>query len=206
MIGVVTHTSRLDHASALADVVGASVVNVDNGSLGCDRNHRRVWQWLFQRADEWAIVLEDDAVPVPNFRTQLAQALKHAPTPLVSLYLGRMRPPWAQDHILTAVANAGDADWIVSNHMLHAVGYAVRVDLLPSLMSQPLNTPVDQHISAWAQTESIDISYPWPSLIDHADLPTIVDHPDGQPRPPGRVAWKTAAHPTWSQRSVTMRI
>lgn len=202
MIGIVTHTSRIDHAAALADVVGASVVSVDDGTMGCERNHQKVWRWLSQRTDDWAVVLEDDAVPVPGFRTQLAQALNHAPTPIVSLYLGRMRPPWAQDAILTAVTKASDADWIVSNHMLHAVGYAIKAELLPTIPRVGA-TPVDQHLSAWAPHP---ISYCWPSLLDHADLPTIVDHPDGQPRPPGRVAWKTAAHQIWSNRSVTMRI
>ena len=205
-LGVVAHITRLDHAEALAAQVNANLISVDDGLMGCDANHRRVWEKLAQTGADWAVVLEDDAVPVPDFAAQLHDGLTLAPTPVVSLYLGRMRPPWAQDaaRVATAEADEAGADWILSEHMLHAVGYAIRTDHLTSLLRYPAtNTPVDQHITHWAPTP---IAYAWPSLIDHADMPTVVAHPDGQPRTPGRVAWKTQAHHHWSDRSVTMRM
>ena len=206
-IGVVAHITRQPYAEALSETVNANVVSVDDGSLGCEGNHRRVWEQLTRAGGHWAVVLEDDAVPVPHFATQLHNGLAHAPTPVVSLYLGRMRPPWAQHaaQIATTEADNLDADWIMCNHMLHAVGYAIRTDHLRDLLAYPpTNTPIDQHITQWSPTL---ISYTWGSLVDHADIPTVVNHPDGQPRTPGRVAWKTQAHhKNWSTRSVTMRI
>lgn len=155
------------------------------------------------------MILEDDAVPAPDFTNQLHYALTYAPSPIVSLYLGKQRPPWAQHGIATAInkATTDNADWIISTRLLHAVGYAIKTDLLPSLLAFTTPAPVDQHITAWATTYGHTVSYTWPSLVDHADLPTVIEqHPDGQPRPPGRTAWTTAPHPTWSTRSVTLTI
>lgn len=179
-----------------------------NGLMGCEENHRTVLRHLTALPSTFSVVLEDDAVPVDGFRTQLDQALIMAPTPLVSLYLGRLRPPWAQPGIRTAIEQAGDADWIIGSHLLHAVGYAIRSELLPSLLNYPPTPlPIDQHITRWAQSYGHQIAYCWPSLVDHADTPTVIDqHPDGQPRTPGRVAWKTSPHPNWSTRSVTMKV
>ncbi len=203
-IGVVAHTSRLAQAEALADTVNAALVSVDDGTRGCEGNHRNVWQWMLHRDTDWMVVLEDDAQPIAGFTTQLGQALTHAPTGIVSLYLGRLRPPWAQQAIQTGIAELGDAHWLLSNHLLHAVGYAIHHTLLESLIHHPdSRAPIDQHISLWAPQQ---VAYCYPSLLGHSDGPTVVNHPDGEPRPPGRVAWKTAAHHNWSNRSVTLRI
>jgi hypothetical protein len=209
-IGIVAHALRSKHAEALARTVQADFISVDtNGLMGCDQNHETVQQHLAALPSTYSVILEDDAVLIDGFREQLDEALILAPTPIVSLYLGRQRPPWAQNGIQAAISQAreANADWIIGTHLLHAVGYAIKTDLMASLLNFPSTPlPIDQHISRWAQTYGHLVSYAFPSLVDHADLPTIVDHPDGQPRTPGRVAWETAAHADWSTRSVTMRI
>jgi hypothetical protein len=207
-LGVVAHTSRATQARELARCVRADYLSVDDGSLNCDDNHEHVQHHLAGLPATWAIIVEDDALPVPGFREQAEAALPMAPSPIVSFYLGRMRPPWAQAGIQSAIeaADTENADWIVGTHLLHGVAYAIRTELLPSVMHYPTPLPVDQHISRWAQAHGHLISYTWPSLVDHADGPTVVQHPDGQPREPGRVAWKTSPHDSWSTRSVTLRI
>lgn len=208
-LGVVAHTTRSAPAKQLARTVRADFVSIDNGYLGCDQNHEAVQYHLSTLPSTFSVVLEDDAVPVAGFREQLAQALPMSPSPIVSLYLGRLRPPWAQDGIAAATeaADIENADWIVGTHLLHGVGYAIRTELLPSLLAFQSRWPVDQHISLWAQQYGHTIAYAWPSLVDHSDTPTVIgEHFDGQPRDPGRVAWRTGTHETWSTRSVTLRI
>lgn len=188
--------------------MSADYVSTDDGTLGCDENHDAVLTHLAGLPSTWSVVLEDDALPVQGFREQLTQALTLAPTPIVSLYLGRQRPPWAQAGIQTAIeaAEVERADWIISSHLLHAVGYAIRTDLIPALLHYPTPLPIDQHVSRWAQSQGHLIGYCWPSLVDHCDQPTLFDHPDGQAREPGRIAWNTSPHESWSTRSVTVRI
>lgn len=205
-VGVVAHTLRTAEAKQLARTVKADFVSIDNGILGCDDNHTTVQHHLANLPDEWSIILEDDADPVEGFREQLTAALPMSPSPVVSLYLGRKRPPHWQTRIRKAIkaADHTDASWIQSTHMLHAVGYAIKTSLLPSLLSHDSQLPSDQHIGHWARTTGHTIAYTYPSLVDHHDLPTLVNHPDGAPRLAGRKAHRVGQRTEWTTRTVTM--
>lgn len=205
-IGIVAHVSRREQAETLAELVTADALSIDDGTLGCETNHRQVQTNLAEFPSSWSVILEDDALPVPGFRDQLADALIHAPTPIVSLYLGKMKPLHWQPRIKTAlrVAVNDGASWIVSSHLIHAVGYAIKTELLPSLLRHPTQLPADQHIGHFARSYGHLVSYATPSLVDHADLPTTVSHSDG-PRRPGRKAWIVGPREEWTSRAVTMR-
>ena len=207
MIGIVAHTARTNQAKTLAHTVKADFISIDTGFLGCDDNHTTVQHHLAGLHTVWSVILEDDAAPVNDFCGQLAQALSVAPTPIVSLYLGRRRPPHWQQRIRKAALRAENenASWIVGTHLLHAVGYAIKTELLPSLLNFDSDLPVDQHITRWAQTtHGHPISYTWPSLVNHLDLPTLVEHPDGKPRHPGRTAWATGTRDQWTTHAVPL--
>jgi hypothetical protein len=203
-IGVVAHTSRASMAKTLARQVGARFVAVDNGLLGCDGNHLAVLHHLAGAGGVWSVALEDDAVPVDGFADQLRMILEAAPAgvDVVSLYLGRQRPPQFQALIAARVrdAVAAEAHWLTSSKLLHAVGYAIRTDLIPGLLDFDSSLPIDERIGAHLGR----VGYCWPSIVDHADMPTLVDHPDGRPRPPGRTAWRTGTRAAWSDLSIEL--
>lgn len=207
-IGVVAHTSRSNLAEALALDVDADVLSVDDGQLGCEGNHAAVWEQLAALPTGWSVILEDDAQPVDGFAAQLAAALPMAPAPIASLYLGRLRPaPW-QRRIRAALdqADTVDAHWIMATRLLHAVGYAIRTELLGSLLRFTSARPVDEHISRWARQYGYPTCYTVGSLVEHADEPTVIPlHPDRQPRTPGRKAWRLGGHDRWTTTTVTMR-
>lgn len=206
-IGVVAHTSRAVQAETLLRTVRGDVISIDDGTLGCDRNHQYVLTQLAALPSRWSVVLEDDAIPVGNVEYQLRYALALAPSQIVSLYLGRKRPPQYQRAIRDAIADADTtgANYIIGTRLFHAVGYAIRTHLLPSLLRHRSTLPIDQHISQWAQHHGHVVSYTWPSLVDHADGPTLFDHPDRQPRHPGRTAHRVGRVEHWSIQAVTMR-
>lgn len=201
-VGVVGHTSRVAEAKLLTRMVRADFLSVDNGVMGCDANHQLVQRHLSALPADWCVVLEDDAVVSPSWRFQVCAALEVAPEPVVSLYLGRQRPPQYQRQVVQAVAkaNTADASWIVGRRMLHAVGYAVRADLMASLNDFDSGLPADERLSAWCSS----VAYCWPSLCDHADLPTVVAHRDGQPRVPGRTAYRVGVRDVWTERAVPL--
>ncbi|MCX8559786.1 hypothetical protein OS122_02585 [Mycolicibacterium mucogenicum] len=206
---IVAHSSRLQQTLALATAVGGASLWFDDGTLGCERNHQRAWEWHRQNTTHgWAIVLEDDAVPVPDFTAQLRTALDVARSPVVSLYLGTSRPPAWQPRVrdATTAANEHDASWIVGPQLLHAVGVAIHSDYVPALCDwlPATKCPVDQAIAAWAVTWQHDVAYTWPSLVDHADDDTIAEHHDGSPRTEPRKAWRTGTRTTWTSRTVHM--
>lgn len=196
-IGIVAHIDRLPGLGKLVDAVNPAHISIDDGALGCEGNHRHVWRALADGSSYWSVVLEDDAVPVPNFLEQLTSALQVAPAAIVSLYLGRSRPPQFQPRIARAVglADAMDASFIVGNRLLHGVGVAIKTRLIPDMLDVTGTTacyglPIDEAISAWARAYHYGVAYTWPSLVDHADGLTVAHHRDNLPRTPGRTAWR----------------
>lgn len=213
-VGIVAHQTRLDQAKHLFDLVGADVMMIDDDTLrlGCAANHTRTWAALLtDHADnaDWLIVLEDDAVPCDDFRHQLASALAVAPAPYVSLYLGRGFPRHWQTRYQETIDAAGpNTCWATtSGYMLHAVGIAARIDMVPGMLKhleQTIGVPVDQAIGQHARNTQQPVAYTLPSLVDHADGPTIHIHQDGQDRPPGRTAWTTGTRHTWTNQAIRM--
>lgn len=201
-IGVVAHTSRWADAARLADSVRAATVNVDDGSLGCEGNHQRTWLDLSSAETPWVVVLEDDAVPVSDFTAQLDAMLAVAPTPIVSLYLGRTRPPAWQPWIRGRTINAdrNDACFITGKRMLHAVGIAMHTNMIHAMVSAIAaldGCPIDEAITAWANAQGHTMAYCWPSIVDHSDGPTLVEHRDGKPRLEPRIAWSCGSRSRW---------
>jgi hypothetical protein len=212
-IGIVAHESRITQAKQLYDTVSADVLMVDDANLrlGAERNHIRTWQSLcadFPTA-QWLCILEDDAEPVPDFLTQLTAALSVAPAPFVSLYLGRGFPrQWQPRYRETVEAATPDTCWATtSGWMMHAVGIAVRTELVPAMLKhldQMIGHPVDQSIGQHARNIREKVAYTLPSLVDHADGPTIHTHQDGQPRTPGRKAWVVGSRDEWNSKTIEM--
>jgi hypothetical protein len=194
-------------ADELAAKVGASIVSVDPGTLGCELNHAWTWQATADLGGEFVCVLEDDALPVDGFREQLAMVLAVTPAPIVSLYLGRRRPPQYQGRIRDALDRADEsgADFIVAQDCLHAVGLVMRPDLVADfLANRRPGLPIDQAIGHWAKRRGHTIAHTVPSVVDHRDEPTLIAHPDGQPRTKGRVAWRAGTRTEWTGKSVEL--
>lgn len=192
-------------ADDLTDQVRAEHISVDDGKHGPGINHRITWRETSRLNSEWTVVLEDDAAPVDDFLDQINLALPAAPTPIISLYLGKIRPPQWQGRISTALdrADEADANWIVSDHLLHAVGVAIRTELVWDMTKSLLfYIPIDEAIGRWARKRGHRICYTNPSLVDHYDVPTLVRHQDGATRTPGRVAWRTGSRLVWDTTTV----
>ncbi|QDH91829.1 glycosyltransferase [Mycobacterium phage Phrappuccino] len=210
-MAIVADERRRTQAESLCDRTAAEAIVWDNETyrFGCEANHRRAWNWLAGSGEQWGLVLEDDIAIPRNFRAQVQQALAVAPTGVVSLYLGRGRPPHWQPAIARAItARATDTCWFTGPALLSAQAYAVRADLWPALLSLPPDdtTPIDEQITAWLIASGIEVSYSWPSLVDHrTDLaPLIAARADGQSRTERRVAWKTGVRKHWDASSAPL--
>lgn len=201
-------------ATNLFHEIRADRIFTDDGTLGCEGNHRMAWGWLASIADDddFLVVVEDDAIPCDEFREQLSAALDVCPTNVASLYLGRLRPVAWQDFIRQAVAQADseNACWITSDAVIHAVCLAIRG---PDRVEAMLNwtskhyRPIDQRISAWCRQFGHETAYSFPSLIEHDDdLPTtVVERADREEREKGRVAWRFGSRDRWTSKSIKLR-
>lgn len=204
VVGVVAHYTRRSMAKALADTVGAVTCREDDGTLQCEGNHIEVLRTLNQAAlpnpNTWCVVLEDDAQPVRAFTHHLQRALRHAPAPVVGLYLGGGNPSGeTARQVRQAAVRAMDSRkaWIVGDCLIGSVGYAV-ADYLMDDMIDFIDKRVEElpkRISRWVQRRSLQVAYTQPSLVDHGDYEPI------KPAPPGRAArraWNYGLPPsTW---------
>lgn len=209
-IGIVAHVDRTKKAWDLFKKVNATYISIDDGKLGCTGNHIEVLTWL--RAmfdeDEWFIVLEDDSQPCQDFVSQAKMALMTTNAGIVSFYLGRSYPIQWQNTIERAIALSDNASWITSQHLLHAVGYAVNISVVDDLLDNldpTARTPVDEQISVYCRNNDVHVGYTQPSLVDHEDSPSVIGtHPDGVPRLLPRKAWTFGAREVWSSRSIPL--
>ena len=201
-------------ALSLAEKIQAEAITIDMDGMGCTENHCRALEWLNESQGDWVCVLEDDALITNNFRQQLEMAVAKAPSPIVSLYLGRGRPKGAQHLIAKAIvqnpSSTIDHNWIVSTYMLHAVGYVIRKSLLPELIEWlQEQEPIDEAISDFAQQNHLAISYTRPSLIDHRDDQPVITvrvsrYPDDAQRNEIRKAWMVGERKNWDETFVLM--
>lgn len=214
-IGVVGHYSRQKMGRDLVRAVHAEYLSTDLGFFGATQNHYRVWEHLNAVAarDEWCLVLEDDAVPVSDFIVQIKAVLDCVPAQadVVSLYFGQLYPRCWADRMGQAAnrATRDDACWIVGEPVLHGVALAMTGrsvdDMLEAIRFAPKQFqvgPFDEAINYWCKTQHHIVGYCWPSIIQHADVPTIIKHPDGAKREKGRVAYRFGGRESWDTKSV----
>lgn len=204
---VVAHEARLLEATELAHSIGA-VVALDDGSKGAEANHLEAWRLTDGIESQWAAVLEDDAEPVDGFLEQAEKALAAAPEPVVSFYLGTGRPLFWAKRIIAPVATAGhkNAHWLTATHAKHAVAIAMHTDLREDWLDfAHANTlPIDERLSDWCITRRHKVAYSLPSLVDHADGPTLIAHRDGKPRDVPRKALCTGTREQWNSRAIAL--
>jgi hypothetical protein len=214
-IGIVAHVNRTDMASDLQRKTAAEVIKVDDaefdsileGTRRCAENHIRVLELLHDLAagNEWCVVLEDDAVPVPGFRTELAAALSSAPSPVVGLYLGMGNPSGQiQRDIRQALDRAGA--WITADYFISSVAYAIRANLIPPMLAfiKQRDEELPLRISRWVQDQGTLTAYTHPSLCNHADTESVIypGIPLQERRKLPRVAWEWGTRRSWNTEAV----
>lgn len=212
-IGIVAHYRRQQRAERLAEHLDAEVVALDTGKVGAGRNHEACYEWLAESSAPWVVLLEDDAVPVRDFRTQLNAALAAAPqTGLLSLYLGRTRPPHWQPSIAQVIAR--DEHFLMCSELLHHVAVAIRTDMIPALLAhlkanrryQTGKMPIDEAVGEFCRDMGMRVGYTHPSIVNHdTALPTVIDthvsqHPTETGQRPAtelRCAWAFGTRQDW---------
>lgn len=208
-VAVMAHPSRERMALALARPLHAAIC-WDDGS-GERATGATAWEVAALGNPDWSIVLQDDAVPIGGFLEHAAEALEARSPALVSFYVGtgRGRPTGVVKAI--EQADAEGAAWLECDALLWGVALALPTYLVPEMLSvtDQLGLRYDTRIGAWAHKRGIPIRYTWPSLVDHADVPSIAQA--GRPRnpkipgsgaPPPRRAHRVGAPGSWDTPAV----
>jgi hypothetical protein len=186
VIGIVAHKQRYQMARNLMDRTDADILRIDHREWvslaraidNCTENHITVLEDLYREtpAADWCVVLEDDAVPVPEFRAELRRALDAAPSRLVGLYLGSGNPSGPVQRAINAVIDRPEA-WLVSDALIQTVGYAVHRSLIPDVLvdvEDQAAGEMPKRLTRWSQSVGMDWAYTHPSLIDHDDRGSVI--------------------------------
>jgi hypothetical protein len=216
LIGIVAHHTRADVARKLVETVDADVCRVDengpgnvqDGVEGCSVNHINVLTALGAqvRGDEWCVLLEDDALPVPQFRSHATQALEYAPSPLVGFYLGQGIPSGDGQGAIRQAIDCAQA-WIRADCFLTSVGYAIRSDLIDDLVSDVAvrNSEFPMRVNRWSHQRGIMTAYTNPSLVDHADTDSVICYnASAELGTVPRVAWRYGTRTDWDTPVVAL--
>lgn len=202
---VMGHESRRTAAEALATTTEATL-HMDDGHLGENANGDRAWA-AHDPAADWHVVLQDDALPVPGFVDQVHAALTVAPATAVSFYVGTSMPFQTVGPVRYAIdlADRTGAAWLESCSLHWGVGVAMPTQSVTDFLAwaQGCDLPYDERIGAyWRRVQHAPVRYTWPSLVDHADGPTTLEHPDGRPRDLPRRAYRTGGRDDWATAPV----
>lgn len=200
MTAVVAHPDRLDAAKRLADDLDAELF-VDTDRLGAWGNHERALRWAAGQPASHALIVQDDAVPVPDFRDHAAQAIAHRPEGLIGFYVGRTRPRAEQVARAVHAAEQVHASWLSADTLLWGVATAVPTADIPRLLAYVRHAryPYDLRLGLWYRDHGIPVHYTWPSLVEHADGPSVIPR---RPRPLPRTAWRVGVPSRWDGPTV----
>lgn len=198
---VMAHPDRETHALNLAAQLGAYVV-WDDEAQGENATGDRAWTCRDVLCD-WVVVLQDDAIPVPNLRQHLSEGLAKAPRTCVGLYVGTSYPRPSRN-VAQAIQRARDegASWLEHDDLLWGVGVAVPTEHIEPMLAfvRDSNLPYDRRIGAYFRSVGLPVRYAFPSLVDHRDGPSLLNPVDG-PRELPRVAYSHGV-PEWNERVV----
>ena len=195
VVAVVAHPARVAAADQLAAFLGAEVF-LDSAGLGAWGNHARALAWAAEQDASHVIVVQDDAEPVPRFLELAAGAIERRPVGPIGFYVGRNRPRAAQVERAVRAAEQLRASWLDADSLLWGVATALPVGDLPALLEWAPSSelPYDARVGRWYRQKGTRVRYTWPSLVDHADWPSVI--PD-RPRLQPRKAWKVGEPASW---------
>lgn len=201
---IMAHADREEQAIDLATELGAYVVW--DGGMGRSRGENatgdRAWSCRFAGSD-WVVVLQDDAIPVPNLRQHLQEGLAKAPRTCVGLYVGTSYPRPSR-RVTQAVLEAQnvEASWLEHGDLLWGVGVAMPIEHIEPMLAfvKGSGLPYDRRIGAYFRSIGLPVRYTFPSLVDHRDGLSLLNPVDG-PRELPRVAYSHGV-PEWNERVV----
>ena len=122
------------------------------------------------------LVLQDDAVIPRDLVAGVEAALDHAPQDVpVCLYVGKVRP--YREMVTEYIGRAQDASWLVMDRLNWGVAVVFPTSIIDGLVEfcdRETIPNYDSRMSKWFEANNMPVWYPWPSLVDHRESPSLV--------------------------------
>lgn len=170
-IVIMGHVSRAEQHKYLQEQLGAyTKFSIDDGTLGTWGNCKRSWNMIDPKSD-YGLVLQDDAILTEKFINKASTFISKHKGQTISFYYGR-RP--ATDHY---ARNAKDGYFDMD--LAHGVAIAMPTFEIPSMIracdKYPEIMTDDMRMKRRLKALGRRCRYSYPSLVNHARLPSIVD-------------------------------
>ena len=126
------------------------------------------------------VVIQDDIIPCRDLLAGLTAALEHVPADApVCGYVGRVRPYAAMVSAADRKARAIGASWLTMRGINWGPLIAVPTAVIPEMVEHCdtlKNVPnYDRRLSRFFElNQDVRTWYTWPSIVDHADGPSLV--------------------------------
>jgi len=151
------------------------------------------------------LVIQDDVLPCRDLLAGVKVALEHVPDAPLCLYVGRRRPHAHAVSRACAQADRLRAAFITMHTLNWGPGIAVPTAAIDEMVAYSDKLTeiknYDRRLSRyWEKAAQIRVWYTWPSLLDHADGPSLVKGRVGTDREHGRVS-RVAHHFIGEDRS-----
>lgn len=191
---IMAHPKRRDEAVRLAQRthITESAIVWDQHDDEWDTGSRA----LATAWGDWHCVLQDDAIPIPDLRTHIEHAIAFAPQrTAISLYVGTLRPHAQRVARAVAEADITGASWLSAPTLYWGVAVLIPTEGIPAILNTPSRMPYDRRIGEIFRSQHRPVLYTWPSLVDHADTPSLL-HDRGGERRAHRVGIPAWGHST----------
>jgi len=175
-VAIMAHPRRAAFVPELeATLDRAAKVVWDDGSNSRWGTGRRALA-AYDPAATHHLVLQDDSVIPRDLVAGVEQMLAHAPQDVpVCLYVGKVRP--YKEMVAEYVKRAEGASWLVMDRLNWGVAVILPVSMIEAVVAAGDSQTIpnyDSRMSTFFEAKGIDVWYPWPSLVDHRESPSLV--------------------------------
>lgn len=190
---IMAHPVRKDHAERLQATLDrpVEIIYDENPVPSADPRQRwetgkRAWKAYDPDAD-WHMVIQDDALPCGEFLAGVEEALSVlGPRGLFSAYTGAPRRDQGHVHKAWNRALREGHSWMTTRSLCWGAAIAAPTNTIDAMLawcSHPVRAEqnYDMRIGRfYRDTLKWRAWYPVPSLVDHADVPSLVGHGQGR--------------------------
>lgn len=164
---IMGHVSRSTYVDDLKFDLNTQRASIDDGTLGVWGNARKTWQLISETSD-YGIVIQDDAILCDKFKDKAELFIEQNYGHVISFYFGDSRKSFK--YLRPTKFDAP---------LYHAVALAIPskeiADMIQYCDQKPEAIGDDMKIRRWLISQNRICRYSNPSLVQHRDIPSIVN-------------------------------
>lgn len=142
---------------------------------------KHAWQLGLEADADWHLVLQDDALVVPDLLAGLEKGLEHVTQyAVVQPHIGAKKPYPGRVSRLISKGDRQQASWLVSDFMMWGIGICLPTHSIEAMLEgcdKQRGRAYDRRIGNYYRDEAKwPVWYTWPSLVEHRTCDSLCGH------------------------------